>query len=90
MMTNDMVNGLFELVGGVLCWANAVRLYRDKVVKGVMWQATAFFSCWGFWNLWYYPALDQWFSFAAGAFLVVGNTAWVLLALRYKGKNQCL
>ena len=87
-MSPDIVNGTFEFVGGILCWANACRLYRDKVIKGVMWQVTGFFTAWGFWNLLYYPALGQWVSFAGGVFLVVGNAAWVVLALKYKGKDE--
>ncbi len=84
MITPDIVNGTFEIIGGILCWMNAVRLWKDKAIKGVMWQVTTFFTLWGFWNLIYYPALGQWFSFLGGAFLVIRNTPWVILALKYK------
>jgi len=50
---------------------------------------------WGFdaWMLWpivkldrdvfYYPSLDQWFSFGAGLLVLVANTAWLCCVLRY-------
>jgi hypothetical protein len=38
----------------------------------------AFFSSWGYWNLFFYPALDQWLSFVGGLLLVVANTFWLL------------
>lgn len=80
-MINDAINGGFELVGAVFVWANVVRLRRDRVVRGVYWPTMGFFAAWGFWNLWYYPSLDQWFSFAAGIVLVAGNAAWVVMVL---------
>jgi hypothetical protein len=81
---NDVINGLFEVVGGVLCWLNVKKLLRDKQVKGVYWPVTAFFAAWGLWNMYYYPSLGQWMSFAGGVVLVSGNLVWVVLALRYR------
>jgi hypothetical protein len=78
----DLVNGAFELTGGVVCWLNVRRLLRDRTVQGVDWRVSAFFSAWGFWNLFYYPSLNQWASFAGGVALVIANTTWVVLALR--------
>ena len=87
-MTSDAINGLFELIGAFLCWTNFRQLMRDRQIKGVYWPATAFFAVWGLWNLYYYPSLGQWFSFAAGVVLCAGNLAWVGLALRLKGKSK--
>lgn len=77
----DLVNGAFELTGGVVCWLNVKRLLRDRSVQGVDWRVSAFFSAWGFWNLFYYPQLGQWASFAGGVALVIANTTWVVLAV---------
>lgn len=82
MNVPDLINGAFELTGGVVCWLNVRRLLRDRRVQGVDWRVSAFFSAWGFWNLFYYPSLSQWASFAGGVTLVVANTTWVVLALR--------
>ena len=83
MPINDIINCSFEFIGAILCWKNAQKLYTDKVVAGVHWEVTAFFTIWGYWNLYYYPSLNQWLSFIAGVFLVTGNTAWVILAIYY-------
>jgi len=82
-MTPDLINALFEFVGAGLVLMNVRQLFIDKRLCGVHWYPTAFFSAWGFWNLYYYPALDQWLSFAGGVALVLANTAWVVLALYY-------
>jgi len=84
---NDLINGAFEVCGGFLCWFNVRILLIDRVVKGVFWPVQAFFAVWGWWNLYYYPSLGQWYSFAGGIFLVAGNTVWVVLALKLKERR---
>ncbi len=88
-MNPDIGNGLFELIGAWFTWKNAMVLYKEKIVTGIYWPTTAFFSLWGIWNLYYYPTFNQWFSFAGGIALVLGNILWVVLALRYKHSTQC-
>jgi uncharacterized membrane protein YfcA len=83
MTLPDLVNGLFELLGGVLIAVNCMRLHRDKVVRGVNVWVTVFFTSWGFWNVWYYPFLDQWLSFAGGLVIVAANCVWVSMAVYY-------
>ncbi|MYM62354.1 hypothetical protein [Pseudomaricurvus sp. HS19] len=82
-MTPDIINGCFELLGAVFTWMNAWRLYQDRRLQGVYWPTCFFFTFWGLWNLYYYPTLDQWFSFYAGVLMVSGNVAWVVLLARY-------
>ena len=86
-MYQDMVNGIFELIGSYFTWMNAVTLYREKAIKGVYWPTTVFFSAWGIWNLHYYPSLNQWVSFIGGIVLVCGNIAWVILLMWYRRKD---
>lgn len=81
MSFNDIGNGLFEAFGAVLSWRNAYQLKRDKKIAGVYWPVYVFYTAWGFWNMYYYPSLGQWFSFFAGLVLVLGNLAWVIQAL---------
>lgn len=83
-MTPDLINGLIQLIGAGFTWRNFLQLHRDRVLAGVYWPTTAFFSAWGFWNLYYFPALDQWFSLAGGILLVAGNLAWVVVAIDVK------
>lgn len=87
-MTNDLINGLFEGLGAILCWFNVTRLRKDKEVKGVSWAVQAFFSLWGIWNLYYYPSLGQWASFWGGVGLVSGNATWVILAIKYSRSDK--
>jgi len=84
----DTINGLFELVGGIICWLNVRKLLIDKSIKGVHWGVQAFFSVWGVWNLYYYPSLGQWCSFWGGVFLMTGNAIWTVLAIHYIRKER--
>ena len=81
---NDFINGLFEAVGAYIAWRNAYQLYADKIVRGIYTPAFAFWAAWGMWNVYYYPSLEQWWSFSWGCILTAGNISWVILFLRYK------
>lgn len=85
-MSPDLINGIFEAVAGLMVWINVRVLIRDKTIKGVSLIPTAVFFLWGIWNLFYYPHLDQMFSFFGGILVVSGNLAWVALAMSYKHK----
>ncbi len=74
----DIINGSLEGMGGLFILLSILRLYKDKVVRGVSWVHVAFFAAWGFWNLFYYPHLGQWWSFAGGVGIVTTNTFWLL------------
>lgn len=80
----DLINGLFELFGGVSIWLNVRRILADKKVRGVSLVATAFFTSWGWWNCYYYPSLGQWLSFVGGVVIVTANSVWIVLAWRYR------
>lgn len=74
----DYINSLFEAFGAVATWANVYTLLHERELKGISIYSLIFFTSWGFWNLYYYPALGQTYSFFAGAALVAGNTIWIL------------
>jgi hypothetical protein len=80
----DGTNGLIESLGGLMGWTNVFAIYRDKKVRGVNVWASAFFTIWGFWNLYYYPHLGQWASFVGGLCIVSSNVSWVYLAYTYR------
>ncbi len=79
----DFINGSFETLGGVTTFLNCWRLYKDKEVKGVVWQLTIFYTAWGLWNMYYYPYLNQWLSFAGGLVIVTGNILWIMQVIWY-------
>lgn len=87
MSPADVVNGLFEGGGSLMLWLNVRQIYRDKGYAGIYLPATALWVAWGGWNLYYYPSLGQWWSFAGGVSVVIANIVWVSLMLHY-GKKE--
>jgi hypothetical protein len=87
MQINDIINGSIELIGGILLISNIIKILKDKEVKGIHWSPVMFFTIWGIWNLYYYPSLDQWFSFIGGCLVVLVNTIWLILVFYYKNKK---
>jgi len=87
-MTTDVINGIFEFIGGILLIKNVIKLHNDKKVMGVSTIPTFFFAAWGFWNLYFYRSVDCLFSFVGGAFLVIINTIWLIQMFYYNYKNK--
>ncbi len=79
----DYVNGAFELLGAAAIFGHVHRVLKDKSVAGVSLHSTMFFASWGLWNLYYYPSLGQWASFAGGVFIVIGNACWIAGMIYY-------
>jgi len=84
----DLINGGFELAGGAFITLSVVKLWREKRVRGVSYVHAAFFSSWGFWNLYYYPSLDQWASFVGGVGIVTMNTIWLAQLIYYTWRER--
>lgn len=80
----DLVNGCFEFGGACFIWFSVRKLYQDKALRGWSPLPNVYFTSWGFWNLFYYPSLDQWLSFVGGVAVVFMNALWFLLYLRYR------
>jgi len=84
MEWQDALNGSYELFAGALLWLNVRQAYRDKAVRGVHLVPTAVFTSWGYWNLYYYPHLNQWLSFVGGLVMVTLNTVWLIQLVYYR------
>jgi hypothetical protein len=84
----DLINGSFEAIGSLLVWLNIRQLYRDKVVRGVHIAPVMFWTAWGYWNIYYYPHLNQWLSFAGGISVVLANSVWVGQMLYYRKERE--
>ncbi len=88
MLVPDTINGCFEAAGALFMCHNIRTIYKDKMVKGVSKLTMIFFASWGYWNCYYYPHLDQWFSFCAGVCLALSNSIWVCQMLYYNYWNK--
>ncbi len=85
-MTNDLINGLFELGGAIAVLNHCRHLYRDKAVNGVSVLSTVFFTIWGLWNTYFYPTLGQYWSLIGGIAICMANALWVFLLIHYRNK----
>jgi len=88
MSIPDLINGAFELAGGLFVLNHCRAVMRDRAVAGVSIVSTVFFTSWGVWNLYYYPSLSQWASFVGGLFIVAANMVWIGLMLKYRKAKQ--
>lgn len=84
----DLTNSFFEIFGGFFILVSCFKLQKDKKVRGISWIHITYFTLWGFWNLAYYPHLEQWTSFVGGAFIVVANCFWLGLMIYYIRKEK--
>lgn len=80
---SDFLNGLFEFVGSLFILSSCFRIHKDKKVHGITWYHVAFFMTWGYWNIYFYPSLGQWWSFAGGISVCLINTIWLAMILYY-------
>lgn len=88
MTLPDIVNGLYECLGGLFIGMSVIKLHREKLVRGISWPHAAFFATWGYWNLYFYPHLDQWLSFAGGVVVVAANTYWLGQIVYYNRRQK--
>lgn len=82
----DFINSSFELLAGVFVLNHCRVLRKEKEVKGVSLASIMFFSVWGFWNIIYYPALNQWCSFIGGIFITAANLVYSTMIFYYRAK----
>ena len=87
VIDKDAINGTFELAAGLFVLNHCRVLKAHKQVRGVSMLSVAFFTLWGLWNLYYYPALNQPLSFFGGLFVVAANAFYLGMALHYRGQE---
>jgi hypothetical protein len=85
-MTADMVNGLYEGLGALFILGHCRSLWNSKQPWGVSILGVIFFTSWGGWNLYYYPSLNQWYSFFGGLAIVSSNALYIGLLIYLRRK----
>lgn len=80
----DLVNATFELSGSFFVALSVVATWRAKRTEGIDLRTVGFFASWGLWNLYYYPSLGQWWSFAGGVAVCAANFTWLALIVYYR------
>jgi len=86
----DMINAAFEFGGFLAVVPSIMAVLRDKRVRGVSLLTPLFFTAWGFWNIIYYPHLDQIWSAWAAVLLSVTNALYLTLLFHYRNKAVAL
>ena len=88
MSLPDLVNGAFEAFGSLFILNHCRALYQSRQADGVSLLSTAFFSAWGFWNIFYYPHLDQMISFYGGLAIASANLVWIYLIVTIRREKR--
>jgi len=82
-MSNDFINSSFMFLSSFVNCLNIIKIIKDKTVQGVDWRATVFFVLWGVWDFYYFPTLNQWWSFIGSFAMTIVNLVWLSLVLYY-------
>lgn len=84
----DLINGSFEALAGAMVLNHCRVLYAEKMVRGVSVISSFFFTLWGIWNLYYYPALNQPMSFYGVLVVVAANALYVGMMVYYRREAE--
>ena len=87
-MTMDQTNACFELMGAAFMIPSLIKAYKEKVIQGVSILTPIFFSCWGIFNVFYYPSIFQFYSGMAAIMLFSINLIWLYQVIVYSRKNN--
>jgi len=87
MSWQDSVNGTYEMAGSFFILLCIIKLHNDKMVRGIHWLNVGFFATWGYWNIYYYPHLGQWWSTVGAIGITAMNTIWLGQLIYYTRKE---
>ena len=87
MINVDYVNAFFEGVGALTILDNCRVALKDKKIYGISWKPIAFYTLWGFWNIYFYPSVNAMWSFYAGIAVVTSNIIWLIFIIKYWHKS---
>lgn len=85
-MIHDLINGFFELAGGIVVALNVRDIWKRGMVAGHTPFTITFFWSWGLWNVIYYPAIGQWWSTIGAWGLMIANLCLVFSVIKFRSK----
>lgn len=80
----DWTMAAFELGAAFFQLFNIKALRRDKSLRGVSTLPTIFFTIWGCYNVYFYPATGNPITGIAAVLILIVNIYWLLLAYKYR------
>lgn len=83
-MSPDLINGIYECVGGFFVFLSVLKTYRNKSAAGISLWTCLFFTTWGYWNLYFYPSVGATISAYGAIGVAVVNTTWLSLIWKYR------
>lgn len=91
MLPADLLLAAFEVgSAGFGLFTNIPAIRRDKVVRGVSWVQTAFYTGWGFANLYIYAAAGLPLAWWGGMGITLVNIAWLAHVFHYAAQARGL
>lgn len=82
----DAINAMFEFGGFLAVLPSILIVRKSKKIDGVSVITLWFFTAFGYWNILYYPHLNQACSTYAALLLAAANSYWLLLVWKYKSQ----
>lgn len=73
----DITQACWELGSAVFSVLNILAIRKSRSIAGVHWIPTAYFFCWGIYNLWFYTALHLPLAYWAGLAITCTNAVWL-------------
>lgn len=87
-MCPDTINACFQGSASLVILLSVRRVFRDKEVKRVSIIGAAFFTLWGFWNLYFYHAIGQTYSWLAAGLVAACNITWLVGLCKYRSRQS--
>ena len=82
-MRNDIIQACFNIGGAIAISSSIIKLYQEKIVRGVHWPMMIFFMSWSSYNIYFYSFLEQSYSFYAGFSILTAEITYLYLLLYY-------
>jgi hypothetical protein len=79
----DQANACLEMGGAFLRTLDCIKLFQDKRFSGGHLGTALYFLGWGVFNVFFYPSLNQVWSFWAAIALMAMNGLWFVMAVHY-------